>query len=336
MKKIDICNPCVRVYGLPLFYKNGLFERVPKNVREAVPSLEMLGRRCTGTRVCMRTNSKTVKVVMDFETYSPDIGMSIFACQSANVYIGSHADSKFMGLVNPGSYSAKHSEGTFTKSGSFEDVMVLIPRNEVIAYIGFEVDDDAQLELPQQYTYETPVLFYGSSITEGGCCSRLASAYPNIISRHLDTDYINFGFSGSAKGEAAMADYIGSLDISMLVMDYDYNSPSPEHLAATHEAFFKQIRRHKPELPVLILSCPNPEYMPEAEKRLEIIRQTYENALAAGDKNVYFINGREFYGETDRDYCTVDTTHPTDLGFYRMANVIEPVIKKVLELQHKR
>jgi hypothetical protein len=58
---------------------------------------------------------------------------------------------------------------------------------------------------------------------------------------------------------------------------------------------------------------------------------TYQNALKAGDENVYFIDGEVFFGEYDRELCTVDRIHPNDLGFYRMAQVIEPVIKSILD-----
>ena len=60
-------------------------------------------------------------------------------------------------------------------------------------------------------------------------------------------------------------------------------------------------------------------------------KATYENAIKAGDKNVYFIDGETFFGETDRELCTLDRVHPNDLGFSKMASVVEPVIKSILE-----
>ena len=58
---------------------------------------------------------------------------------------------------------------------------------------------------------------------------------------------------------------------------------------------------------------------------------TYDAAVAAGDKKVYFIDGETFYGETDRNLCAVDNCHPNDLGFFRMANTIRPVLKEMLD-----
>ena len=71
----------------------------------------------------------------------------------------------------------------------------------------------------------------------------------------------------------------------------------------------------------------------DAAERRAVVEETYRQALAAGDRHVRYIDGETFYGETDRDLCTIDTTHPNDLGFYRMATVIRPVIEELLGIR---
>ena len=68
----------------------------------------------------------------------------------------------------------------------------------------------------------------------------------------------------------------------------------------------------------------------QARERLRIIKKTYEIAMKEGDKNVYFITGKELYGKIDRENCTVDGTHPNDLGFYKMAKRIYRTLKQFL------
>ena len=118
-------------------------------------------------------------------------------------------------------------------------------------------------------------------------------------------------------------------------MDYDHNSPSAEHLQQTHEPFFKRIREHDSELPVVLLTRPNFDYG-DAPIRREIIRKTYQNAVEKNDKNVYFIDGEMLFGTDNRDACTADTIHPNDLGMYRMAKCICPVIQKILTKQNQK
>ena len=332
MKEYTYKEKPIRVFGIASFDKHKSLSRLPDEVIKEIPSLEFLGRRPTGARIGFRTDSKKFTVKIELETLSVDIGMSIYACQSAFVYVGEKTKSKFLGIVNPPNYDVKVYEGTFTKSGEMEDVTVFLPRNEIVRNVSVFIEDGAKIEEPTPYRYSTPVLFYGSSITESGIACNPACAYTAIISRHLDTDYYNLGFSGNAKGELAMADFICSLDISLFVYDYDHNAPTVEHLKNTHEPFFKRVREKKPTLPIIMMSRPYANYGAEELQRKEIIKATYENALKNGDKNVYFIDGEKYFEKfEDKELCFIDTIHPTDLGFYKMAQIIEPVIKKILE-----
>ena len=195
-------------------------------------------------------------------------------------------------------------------------------------YIG--LDADSTLEAAPARTYK-PVAYYGSSITQGGCASRPGNSYQAILSRQLDCGQVNLGFSGNGKGEPAVAEYIASMDLSAFVMDYDNNSESPETLRATHEPFFQIIRKAQPDLPVIFVSRPPLMGSDENTARIEVILETYNKALAAGDKHVYFVNGSEFFEAFAGDCATVDGCHPNDYGFVLMALGILPVLEKALK-----
>jgi hypothetical protein len=148
-----------------------------------------------------------------------------------------------------------------------------------------------------------------------------------MLCRAVDAPQINLGFSGNAKGEIALAEAIAGLDLAAFVYDYDYNAPSATHLARTHEPFFLKIREKNPALPIIMMSkCSGPD-----AKRRDIIKNTYQNAIDRGDRNVYFIDGSELFGEPGKDYCTVDGCHPNDLGFYQMYLRVLPVLRQALE-----
>ena len=192
------------------------------------------------------------------------------------------------------------------------------------------VDGAATVEAATPYRLEKPVVYYGSSITQGGCASRPGNSYQAMISRNLNLDYVNLGFSGSAKGEETMAQYISTLDMSVFVYDYDYNAPTPQHLRQTHQKMFQIIRDRNPQLPILILSRPRYRLVEHEKERLSIIRKTYEDAIASGDQNVYFIEGPTLMHYA-QDGGTVDAVHPNDLGFFSMAKMITKTLKPILE-----
>ena len=71
-----------------------------------------------------------------------------------------------------------------------------------------------------------------------------------------------------------------------------------------------------------------------APERRDIIAATYERALAEGDKNVYFVDGKVHFATFNADGCTVDGTHPNDLGFYSMAQGFLPILKEIFAKQN--
>ena len=169
------------------------------------------------------------------------------------------------------------------------------------------------------------IVFYGSSITQGGCASRPGNAYTTMVCRELDAEQVNLGFSGSARGEPAMAGLIASLEgMEAFVLDYDHNAPNADHLAATHEPFFRIVREARPDLPILVLSRPDIWDNPgeDVRRRREVVRATVRYARADGDRRVAFVDGARLFGRTHRDDCTVDRCHPNDLGFRRMADAV--------------
>ncbi len=154
-------------------------------------------------------------------------------------------------------------------------------------------------------------------------------SYESIISRRLHYDYVNLGFSGNAKAEDSMIDYIAALPMSLFVFDYDHNAPTTEHLAKTHERTFCKIGEKNPTLPILLLPRPKLLLSEEEQMRRRIILTTYGNALKAGDHHVYYVDNSALTALCGGD-GTVDGTHPTDFGFASMARAIGGAIERML------
>lgn len=213
-----------------------------------------------------------------------------------------------------------------------QDMCIYFPLYNGVYELYIGVKKGSTVQTPTPYPLAKPVVFYGSSITQGGCASRAGNDYVSILSRTFRFDYINLGFSGSAKGEQPIADYIASLHPSVFVLDYDHNAPSLEHLRSTHYNMYETFRRENPTAPVIMMSKPDFDSNPEScLKRRAVIFESYLQAKKNKDKNVFFIDGETLFGKDGRDCCTVDRCHPNDLGFYRMAQTIAPVLKKALK-----
>lgn len=149
------------------------------------------------------------------------------------------------------------------------DITINFPLYNDVDELIIGLQTSADLKRGNEYKYKKPVLFYGSSITQGGCASRLGNSYGSIISRNLDFDYINLGFSGSAKAEDAIVNYMSDLDISLFVCDYDHNAPNVEYLKSTHEKMYKKFRNKNKDLPIILISKPDFDN----DEKLNILRR---------------------------------------------------------------
>lgn len=335
MKKLyDATEEPIKVFGLPLLYETGEWRKLPDELMEKVPSIAYYGKLMTGVRINFRTNAVEFtlrcRVKMQFENEAT----SWLFSTGFNVYAGERGNSRYLGYlsVTEPKFEWVTIEKTFKKGSSdMEDITVFLSSQVYIDKCEIIVDCESSVEEPAPYKYSKPVVFYGSSITAGGAASRAGNSYISLLSRWLDMDYINYGFPGNARGELAVAEYIKTLDMSVFVYDYDHNAETPEDLRRTHKPFFDVIRKRKPNLPIIMMTRPCGDLdIEDMEKRRRIVLNTYESALSAGDKNVYFVDGKEMLGTVERHACTIDLIHPTDLGFMRMAKYILPTLKKAL------
>lgn len=321
----DVEEPPFRVYGVKI--ENGRYRRLPEDVARSVSEgVTLLHTHTAGGRVRFVTDSPRIAIhaAMGGVEHSPHFaftGKCGFDIYQNGVYRKT--------FVPPVDMKDGYESVIETRLTKKAEIVIHFPLYASVKHLYIGLEEGSVLEPAAEYAIEKPVVYYGSSITQGGCASRPGNAYQNILSRLLDFNHINLGFSGNAKAEEAMIDYIAGLEMSAFVYDYDHNAPTLRHLAATHEKMFKGIRAAQPTLPILILSRPKYYLSADEPERLEIIKRTYDNAVAAGDHNVYLIPGTALM-EDMKNEGLVDGTHPNDAGFVCMARAMLPMLKKIL------
>lgn len=319
----------IPVYG---FCGEG-FRRVPERVAAQLGGkFRAVARGTSGGRIRIRTDSARIALRVRI-SYCGDLArMTLAGTSGFDLYVEEHGAMRFARVLAPSEdFSGEYVvEAALPKARGMRTLMIHFPLYSGVDALALGLENGAHWEPDAGYR-GAPMVFYGSSITQGGCASRPGNSYPAILSRRLRRDFLNLGFAGNAFGEQALAQYIAALPMSVFIMDYDYNARSAEQLFETHAPFFETIRARNPALPILLLSRPNVELDPEESAcRRAIVRATYESALRRGDRNVWFVDGAGLFGKTARDCCTVDAIHPNDLGFLRMAQRLEPVLREAL------
>ena len=314
------------VHGL--FWSEGKFRRMPREVAEATSQgVAYLHASTAGGRIRFVTDSPFVAIKAEVAAK----GYMAHFAMTGSAGFDLYADNEYIKTFVPPLNYTKGYESIIALPGERKKrtIMIDFPLYSHVSEVYVGLITDATLEKAPDYRVSLPAVYYGSSITQGGCASRPGTCYQAPISRHFDLDYINLGFSGNAKGEDAMIEYLASLPMSVFFLDYDHNAPSVEHLAATHEKLFLAFRKTHPETPVIMMTRPKARLTADEEKRRAVVEATYRNALAAGDKNVYFIDGTALTALCGNE-GTVDNCHPTDFGFAAMADALI----KLIESEH--
>ena len=305
------------VYGL--IREGGAWVRMPDEIaRKTSEGVHSLSKHTAGGRVRFITNSPYIVIKAMTEgaymmPHMPQTGLGGFDLYVDDPAIGERYERTFVPAV-----PAKQTvEAVIDLSGEEHAYTVNFPLYCPVQELYIGIKSGSVLKKAPGYAKDKPIVYYGSSITQGGCASRPGNSYQAMIGRKFNLDHINLGFSGNGKGEPIMADYIASLDMCAFVLDYDHNAPTNEHLRATHKPLFDKVRAAHPDIPIVMMSRPKIYLSKLEEERVEIIRATYEAAAAKGDKNVYFIPGTELFSICKND-GSVDGCHPNDLGFYSM------------------
>ena len=331
------------LYGVFYDKDAGRFLRMPQDIADKVnPTVALLNGYTAGGRIRFSTDADRMSItvscdVLNAYCHMPALGTGGFMLLEEKTGEDGRISYKMAAAFVPGHYAnVSESKGPngytvekYLPGEGMRDFILYMPTYNDIKELILGFPEGAKCQPGLKYRQDVkPVLYYGSSITEGGCSSRPDIPYQCFISRWTNTDFINLGFSSGALGEEVMAEYLASLDVSVFVCDYDHNAPNAGHLYKTHERLYRIFRKAHPTTPVIIMSKPDFDIDPTAPMRRQAVKATYDKAVSEGDENVYFIDGQSLFGETDRECCTVDSTHPNDIGFLRMAERVYAELKK--------
>jgi hypothetical protein len=218
------------------------------------------------------------------------------------------------------------------------DYMLYLPLYNGVSSVELGLPADATLSKPEPYPagHTKPIVFYGTSITQGGCASRPGMVHTAIIGRKLNYPVVNLGFSGNGQLEPAVGELMAEIDATVYVLDCLPNL-GPEQVKERTEPLVRQLREKHPETPILLVEDrPYSDAFLLKGKRAHNdnnrreLKAAYERLQKAGVKDIYYLEGEKLLGDDNEG--TVDSSHPTDLGFMRQAGafiqVLMPALRK--------
>jgi hypothetical protein len=210
--------------------------------------------------------------------------------------------------------------------------MVYLPLYNGVESIEIGTAEGASIEPAKRR--DRPIVFYGTSITHGACASRPGMAHVAILGRRLDVPVVNLGFSGSGTLDMEIADLMAEIDASAYVIDCLPNLRG-ELVAARAAPFVRRLRSLRPDVPIILVedrtyadAMFNAGKAARNHENRAALKAARDELTAEGVDRLFYIEGDRLLGD-DGD-ATVDSSHPTDLGFMRHADVFEPVLRSAL------
>ena len=309
--------------------------RLPARLRETFrPPVWSLAQQPSGGRIRFKTDSTKIGIVAqnsDTSTmhHMTTVGQSGFDLYVNGEYISSAWPDKSGTIVK------EWSTGT---QRELRDITIYLPLYKGVTVKELVLEKDGKIEAPTAFALPKPVVYYGSSITQGGCAENPGLSCQAIVSRWLNLDFVNLGFSGNGLGELAVAKAIAEIDAACFVLDY-WGNPSPEVYKETLPGFVDTLRAKYPKTPILI---PGPYYFPAEATSLEtkarqdekrgIAREFVEARRKTGDAFIGYVDGLEMLSREHADGL-VDGVHANSIGFYFCAKGLEPHLRRALNLK---
>ena len=322
----------------------GLYRRVPKEIAETVSKgVAILSRHTSGGRIRFLTDSPFISLKASLPAFKPLANMPITLSHGFSLFTNGKFEQRFspkfdeivdgVDFTSPleSTISFESSYDFFNTGKELKLCEIFFPLYGGVRNLEIGLAGDATIKRAPDYKIKRPLVFYGSSITQGACVSRPGNDYLAILSRMLDADYINLGFSGNGNAENEIINYVGSIDASLFAYDYNLYDNRPKRILPPHLSIYERLRANNPSTPILFHDKPFFEYDTTYKRRRDLIKESYIAAKKMGDELVGLVETEALFGKEERDLCVADQSHPNDLGALRMASAFYPIVKELID-----
>lgn len=313
--------------------KENLYDRFPLSYKDKVRGpVWSLSKSSAGISIRFFTNSTSIGVRWKLLNDAKMNHMAETGIKGIDLYFMNENRWQYVNTARP---AGKINNFLLVSNMTPEtrEFKMYLPLYDGITNLEVGIDSLSTIRKPQK-SNKKPIVFYGTSITQGGCASRPGMVHTSIISRKLNVDCINFGFSGNGRMEQPVAELISGIDALFYVLD-GTNNMTPEQIHENAIPLVDIIRKKHPVTPIVFIEglMGDKSVLDEINRKTssaknEALQVEYKKMTGRGYKHIYYIENSKGKG-TDHE-STVDGVHLTDLGFSRYADFL---IKKFRKLR---
>lgn len=184
---------------------------------------------------------------------------------------------------------------------------------------------------------EKPVVVWGSSIVQGEGATRPGLAWTNILSRKLDRNVLNLGFSGNGMLEKGMVEHLSEIDARIYVFDglLDMANASLDSslLSKSIIETVKTIRKIHTTTPILFTEHAGytdgylfPNRQSYADLANRVLHAALNQLKIENINGIYLLTQKEINIEMDE---MSDGAHPNDIGMMKYAEAYEKKLRQM-------
>ncbi len=318
------------------YHNENNFVRLPEKYKNKVrESVWSLSQNSAGISIRFRTNSPTIIVRCTVMNDANLPHMPATGVKGVDLYAFNGGDWQY---VKTGFPRGKVSEYILLSDGDgvAREYLLNLPLYDGVETLEIGVKAGTEITKPKERLLleKKPVVYYGTSIAQGGCASRPGLAYTNILSRKLDRPFINLGFSGNGTIETSVGEAMAEVDAALYVIDCNPNTKDDLIYDRTL-ALVQMLKKQRPDVPILLVEGflnesnffnPASGGNQNIEKKRAELHRAYEQLKKGGTTKLSYLKGDGLIGQDHE--ATVDGIHPNDIGMMRMAEALLPVIKR--------
>lgn len=322
--------------GKAPFVKRGTYHRIDSSVFEMLPKrVAGLATNSAGIQIGFQTDSRAIRVRWVLHDYVRLYNMTPLAINGLDLYGWNGEKWQYVSSARP----AKDSNDIIVISnldGRMRHYRLFLPLYSSVKSLEIGVNPQATISKSDKKLLPSrKVVVYGTSITQGASASRPGMAWTSIISREMNIEMFNLGFSGSAKMEPALADVLASMDAEMYILDCVPNMTA-EMIRERAIPFVQRLRKFKPNIPILMIESIIREHShwnqvigKQMTAQNLAFREVYDQLIKDGFKDIHYIDAKDLMGNDHE--ATIDGTHLTDLGFMRFSEVVIKELRRLMK-----
>lgn len=325
---IDIDPSDDYVGGLCFNKSNKNFHRLEDD-QDYRENLQALSTNTSGEFVEFKTDSKLIRINAKVSSAAYMSHMTAVGTIGFDLYAKVDGVYRFMNVtkVNRAEYTCdlmNYMQGE-------HEYLLYFPLYINVLSVKLGVTPNCNFSFVNRDPSKPKIIFYGTSILQGGCACRSGMSMSNIFQRHHpEYEVYNFGFSGNAHCDVLFATRLGLIkNVKYMYLEIEMNNG--QYLKQRFEPFLTELKKQMPNTRMVLYSrFPNAQIYVHSDLAFDT------DDLRAYQKKVFkkyfpdgiFRDGAKVFAHLDYE-GTVDGAHLTDYGFNEWEKDCSKVLKKM-------